>query len=410
MKFFYLLVFIALPSIVFAQSNYHEGYVLKNNGDTVKGFINYREWERSPKKIDFKLNINSGKATAYDAVAIKGFGIYGMERYISFIGTVTMAPNDFPNLSTGVDTSKQVDTLFLRQVTTGKYLTLYANKDAVKSRLFIADPGGVPTELIYYTYYDGNNNVVSSPQYKGQLLLYMNKTSPNNKRLFSEINTTSYNYADLEKVVDHINGLSYNNGLNNRFFWGIALNMTTAEENLANYDNFIPKKSTSQTPKISWGVDFFNNPRVQHLIFRVEVSASYITPRFNYNSPSYNLLYEYNQYTASITPQVLVNLYNKDNFKIYIDGGWAFNFSAYSNNKSIGNYYGDPTLGATTPVKNPYKLEPYWSNFPLQAGVVVNKRWEVFATYMPNAAYTKYTQLYASNQSLNLGVKWLMGK
>jgi len=409
MKFFYLLVFIALPSIVFAQSNYHEGYVLKNNGDTVKGFINYREWERSPKTIDFKSNISNIKATAYDATAIKGFGIYGMERYISFIGRITMAPNEFPNLPNDVDTTKQVDTLFLRQVTTGKYLTLYVNKDAVKTRIFIAGPEGAPTELIYYAYYDADNKIVSSPQYKGQLLLYMNKTSPNDKRLLNEISTLSYSYIDVEEVVDHINGISHKSGLNNRFFWGIALNMTTAKENLANYDNFIPKKSTSQTPKISWGVDFFNNPRVQHLIFRVELSASYITPRFNYTSSSYDLLYGYNQYTASVTPQILLNLYNKDSFKIYVDAGWAFNFSAYSNNKSFTKY-DDPTLGTTKPVSSPYKLESYWSNFPLQAGVVVNKRWEVFATYMPGAAYTKYAELYAANQSLNFGVKWLMGK
>jgi len=257
MKFFYLLLFIALPSIVFAQSNYHEGYVLKNNGDTVKGFVNYREWERSPKTIDFKTAISNGKAIAYDATAIKGFGIYGMERYISFIGTVTMGSTEFTNLSAGIDTAKKVDTLFLRQVTTGKYLTLYANKDEVKTRIFIAGPDGPPTELIYYSYYNEDNKIVNTAQYKGQLYLYVNKTSPGNKRLFNEINTLPYDYVDMEKVVDDINGVRFNNSLNTRFFWGIALNMTTAEENLENYDSFIPKKSKTVTPKISWGMDFF---------------------------------------------------------------------------------------------------------------------------------------------------------
>jgi len=409
MKFFYLLLFITLPSIVFAQSNYHEGYVLKNNGDTVKGFVNYREWERSPKTIDFKTAISDGKATAYDAVAIKGFGIYGKERYISYIGTVTMGPTEFPNLSTGIDTTKKVDTLFLRQVTTGKYLTFYANKDEVKTRLFIAAPGATPIELIYYTYYYGDNKIISTAQYKGQLYSYVSKTAPGNQRLFNEINTLSYDYADVEKAVDDINGVSYSNSLNSRFFWGIALNVTNSEEDLANYNNFVPKKSKTLAPKISWGMDFFNNPQVQLLIFRVEVSASYANPRYNYTSSSSNLLYEYNQYTASVTPQILLNLYNKDNFKIYIDGGWAFNFSAYSNNKNFTKY-DDPTLGTTKPVNDPYKLELFWSNFPLQTGIVLNKKWEVFATYIPGAAYTKYDDIYASNQSINLGVKWLMGK
>src|ERR1041384_6957193 len=29
---------------IFAQSNYRPGYVVQSNGDTLKGFINYREW------------------------------------------------------------------------------------------------------------------------------------------------------------------------------------------------------------------------------------------------------------------------------------------------------------------------------------------------------------------------------
>jgi hypothetical protein len=408
MKYFYLLLFIVLPSIVLAQSNYHEGYILKTNGDTVKGFVNYREWERSPKTIDFKPNINDAKATAYDAIAIKGFGIYGEERYVAYLGRVTTAKTDFPDLPTGIDTTKRLDTLFLRQVATGKYVTLYANKDEVKSRIFVAGPGATPTELIYYSYYNEDNKIVSTSQYKGQLFFYVSKADPNYKRLFDEVNDVTYNYADLEKAVDHINGVKYSNSVNSRFFFGAAANITTSEEDLANYNDYVPKKSKTVAPKISFGMDFFNNPQVQQLIFRVEVSATYANPRYSYDSPSYNLLYEYNQFIASITPQILVNLYNKDNFKIYIDGGWAFNFATYSNNKSIGQY-SEQTQGNTNTVNAPYKLEPYYSNFPLQAGVVVNKKWEFFATYTPNAAYTKYNDVYASNQSLNFGVKWLMG-
>jgi len=409
MKFFYLLLFIALPSIVFAQSNYHEGYILKNNGDTVKGFINYREWERSPKEIDFKLNISNVKPTRYDATVVKGFGIYGAESYLSYIGTVTVAPTDLANLPTGIDTSKRIDTLFLRQVTTGKRLTLYANKDDIKTRLFVAEPGGKPMELIYYSYYVDDNKIFNTGQYKGQLFLYLDKTSPNYKQLVNEINNLSYDYFSMEKEVNHINGIKTNSSLNRRFFLGVAVNVTTSEENLANYGDYIPKESKTISPKISWGMDFFNNPQVQQLIFRVEVSASYVTPKYNYTSSSYSLIYEYNQYTASVTPQVLLNLYNKDNFKIYIDGGWAFNFSAYSNNKSFSRY-NDPTPGTTQSINNPYKLEAYWSDFPVQAGIVLNKKWEVFATYINNAAYTKYSMIYASNRAMNFGVKWLMGK
>ena len=37
-----------------AQNNYQPGFVVENNGDTVKGSIDYKRWDRSPTKITFK--------------------------------------------------------------------------------------------------------------------------------------------------------------------------------------------------------------------------------------------------------------------------------------------------------------------------------------------------------------------
>jgi len=39
-----LLIFILLPFISTAQTNYKPGYVVTLTGDTLHGFIDYKEW------------------------------------------------------------------------------------------------------------------------------------------------------------------------------------------------------------------------------------------------------------------------------------------------------------------------------------------------------------------------------
>ncbi len=38
----------------FCQENYQPGYIVGLKGDTLHGFINYRNWERNPDKISFR--------------------------------------------------------------------------------------------------------------------------------------------------------------------------------------------------------------------------------------------------------------------------------------------------------------------------------------------------------------------
>lgn len=47
-----LLLFIGVPT--FAQKNYQPAIVIKNNGDTLEGYIDYREWYVNPNQIQFK--------------------------------------------------------------------------------------------------------------------------------------------------------------------------------------------------------------------------------------------------------------------------------------------------------------------------------------------------------------------
>jgi hypothetical protein len=400
MKFYFIALLIALPSVLFAQSNYHGGYVVKTNGDTVKGYIDYREWDRTPKSIHFKTNETGKDVLEFDPQTIKVFEITGLEHYISYSGLISMDKTSFPDLPTGLDTNKLEQTIFLRQITTGKYLNLYKQKDDTKSRFFIGQDAGPVTELRYSQYYSDDNVVTESASFRGQLGYYINQFDANDQSLINFTAHATFIEASLKKIVDKLNG--DNAGINkkidrkgSRFFAGIGASYTQTEYFLFNY----VVSSYTASPRLNAGFDVFVNPNVQQLILRAELSVYYANPKINLGGSTYM----FKQYNAGLTPQILFNVYNKDAFKVYIDGGISFNFSSYASDKMT-------YTGSNTVQRSPYKLEPYWASFPLQTGIVINKKLEFSLTYMGLAAYTKYTELSISNRTMSAGFKYLLGK
>ena len=310
MRLFLIALLTALPAVLFAQSNYHSGYVVKNNGDTLKGYIDYREWERTPKTIQFKTSNTDKNILEFDPQTIKSFEINGMEQYMSDSGLISMDQTNFPDLPTGLDTSKMLNHVFLRQLTTGKYLTLYYQKDNIKKRFFIAESNGTITELKYYQYHSDEHNVIESAYYKGQLGYYINQFDTGNEKSISMTGRTQFTQADLQRIVDKING--HDGETNNkvhrqdsRFFAGIGANYTQTLYDLAGYTGgYLEASSAKAYPKLFAGFDVFINPNVQQTLLRAELSVFYVNPGFILLDGE---VYTFNQYTIGITPQILFN-------------------------------------------------------------------------------------------------------
>ncbi len=376
----------------------------------VRGYIDYREWEESPKSINFKISLNDKKGLNFSPAAVRSFSISGLETYISYAGKISMDKTRFPDLPNGLDTSAKQETIFLQQLSTGKYLTLYYNGDAIKKRYFIAEKDSMPVELVHHQYYNDDREIVNSFVYRGQLLLYINKYRHDNSKLISEANNLNYEQVYLVQFVNHLNDERVIKTKSSRLYAGISLNATQTVENDFQY-NGSNKSNTTYSPKIHFGIDLFNNSNVQQLIFRTDISLSYINPKYYFpvtvSSVATNQVYEFTQYAAAITPQILLNLYNKDKFKFYIDMGIGCNFSAYSNNEfTIQNENVQNTSALTT--KNPYSLANFWTNFPAQAGIVLNKKVEIFVSYAFATKYTENSDFYVSSQSTNIGFRYLL--
>jgi hypothetical protein len=411
-----LILLLTFPLAIFAQSNYHEGYIIKNNGDTVKGYINHRDWERSPIVVDFKVDKTGSQVQQFDAAAIKGFGITGAEPYITYTGPVSMDKIHFPDLPDGFDTTQTVTAIFLKRLVTGKHLTLFKHTDDIKTRFFIAETATEPAELRYHVYYNPGKQIVTSDAYKGQFLWYINKFNPANTKLITRAQQATFDDSSLEGLVNQINANEAAAGSkqsNIRLFVGIAMVSTqTKVRDIHDFTNPTVSTYRALSPKINFGIDVFGNPNVQQVIFRAELSFGYITPRLAYpvtiNTVTTNEIYSINQFTTSLTPQVIFNFYNKDDVKVYLDGGIGINYSVYPKNKIT---LADANANnGTTVTPQPYSLNALWVNFPIQTGVMLNRKAEISFTFAPYAYFTNSATAYAGNKPMSLGVKWLFGK
>jgi hypothetical protein len=420
MKLHLIALLVALPACIFAQSNYHQGYVVKNNGDTLKGYIDYREWTRCPTSIDFKINKEDHQILPFNPHTIKEFQVNGMGTYVTYKGIISMDRTKFPDLPLMQDTSKKLDTVFLKQIATGAHLTLFSHQDEIKERFFVRENGQI-VELKYSQYYTTDHQTIEKNIYRGQLIFYIHEFMPGNSKINKKAEGTLYNKGDLNDIISKINGNS-NFSIPKkpfyRLFAGLGVNDIKTKLTDNTHQIGVPKTagtityyelenlqvtkfSTKTSPKINFGIDFFVNPDVQQLVLRTELSLSYINANFQFDvyngeaDANVPLNYSFKQYTGTFTPQILYNIFNRDDFKFYIDGGIGLNFSTYSKNAASS-----------------YDLNPFWTSLPIQTGVVVNKRIEFSFTYSPYADLTYHGSgpYSIKNKIISAGFRYLFGK
>lgn len=421
-----LLLFLLFSSLSFAQTNYKQGFVVTTAGDTLYGFIDYKEWDKNPKVISFRTSANSSATQEFDPNNSSYFEITGMEAYQSYEGPITMDKVDKDDLSYGrADTTVIISRIFLGKRQDGPNALLYSYKDDVKERFFLLEKGeSKPQELSYKRYLFATNNakVVEQRFYVGQLLNVARHQGILTDKLQQEIEATGYKEQDLLRVVNKLNGLNAKeieqdrkSRQNTRYFAGLALSRGTMKTYGADYFADADENSASYMPRLAFGLDVFLNRNVQRTALRLEAgltNASYILHKREQSGfKGYNeLSYEATQQTASLSPQIIYNLYNKENLQLYAGGGLALNYSNYSRNRYRSQYF-NPTYNYERPPseRDSYnELLSFWATYTVRAGVVVNKKYEISAMYLAPGTITRYTSREIKTGSINIGVNYLL--
>lgn len=195
----FIIVFYSISSFAKAQSNFIKGIIINNNGDSILGTIDYRNWKNNPETIDF-INASYEKKT-YDPSSISGFHIPSVsETYTSFLVDINMEPGDPDDaINTRFDNIKPVKKkVFLLQIVKHISLSLYLYSDARKEHLFYVKQSNEPVELIHsYQYNESSKQVFENAKYKEQLSALF-ESCPN---IVHATQTTKFRKREIQDIV-----------------------------------------------------------------------------------------------------------------------------------------------------------------------------------------------------------------
>ncbi|MEZ4888639.1 MAG: hypothetical protein R3E32_28195 [Chitinophagales bacterium] len=192
LAFFTSYLFMVLNAV--AQENYVEASITTLQGENLNGWIDYRDWQQSPSKIDFKETLE-GNEKEYYPVDILEFSV-GEAIYKSAVIEIEQSSRKIENLDANKDLKLSKDTVFLETLIEGE-VELYAYDGKNSGINFYIKEDESYTLLQYKKYMDDNASKVK--EFKGyiyQLLQYMEKCS----EMQTNLTKTVYTKVSLKKA------------------------------------------------------------------------------------------------------------------------------------------------------------------------------------------------------------------
>lgn len=413
-------ILVALPFLSIAQSNFKPGYLITNQLDTLKGLISYKERTFSPRSFSFKTANDT--AQTYTVENAAAFGIEGSESFNRYLVKISMSSVDVENLSEGLDTTSKTEMVFLGKLYEGKNASLYAFQDVIKKRYFIQRGTGTPEELKRSVYSKpGQSSTTTSNLFRNQLQAMDVDLHPGesvSQRKWARIN---YQEDELINAVASLNDQEKVESKypSSRYYLGLGANVSHATYT-GNHE--LAGASATQKnyvlPFVTAGVDIFGNPRTRKFVYRLELSflaRQYQINRFVQHSTgtyaaSTSNTHDLRQYTLSVAPTLLYNVYNTSATKAYVGGGLSLDISTYTKNEifkeTISEYYGS----SSTLVKDQYAIEKGNVAPHLRAGAVFHKRFEFALGYVFPSAVTSLPSFSLKQQRITAGINYHLGK
>ncbi|HZX59283.1 MAG TPA: hypothetical protein VFE54_11175 [Mucilaginibacter sp.] len=406
---------LALPLCSLAQSNYTPGYVINLKGDTLHGYIDFREWYINPSAIDFKNLASDKDAQKLTPNEIKLFNIEDLETYQVYKGRISMDRIDPDHIPSGRSTNYKTEPVFLKILQKGGNLVLYSYVDDIRPRFYIRETSDTTiTELTYRIYKandipSGTVKTINENTYMRQLYLLAQKYNALTDTLQIDIEHMAYSEPDILKIVSKINKITETENpgkrvINHktRFFVGAAMQVTTTVPYGSNQDTRFGNH-TSVLPMATLGWDFPLNPDIGKLLFKLEFSLAannYSSVYHNNSSPS-NITYSYDAVAFAFEPQIVYNFYDTEKLKIFAGGGVAVSFYNYSS-QTFKDANGSSVAGPT----NPFAFDSIKLPLILKAGFWCDKNYQVYLDFITPSSSSTYAPDRLSFSSLQIGLNY----
>lgn len=173
---FFCLFILLFAQQSFAQSNYIEGYVVTLSQDTLRGLIDNKDWERSPKYIKFRKD-QAAEPIVYHPGQISAFYLSTNEYYLARSVSIDKSPVDVSRMTPRAQPLVVKDTVFLQASATGKVSLYYYVDESMKEHFYVQKEGSALDELILKRMLNEQNQLIVLERYKGQLSFYLSDCS-----------------------------------------------------------------------------------------------------------------------------------------------------------------------------------------------------------------------------------------
>lgn len=396
---FFMAVFFSLS----AQKNYQAGWILTAEGDTLKGLIDYKNWEINPKTINFKSSTGAA-SKAYGPLNLKAFEVHGYDHYVAATLVKDMLPVDLQELEYEGTLRQEPDTVFLRTLVNGSKVSLYELVD-IKPHYFIKGANGDFEELLYRRLLSKANSTqaITYPIYQEQL----RQLAMEDHSLQKKIAQAAYKEEELKNIVVRLNGTPINTAAPKergeklyRLFAGAGLGATNIRfEGESEALNVLQSKAYLG-PVLEGGIDLYNKRGFHNLMFRLLLK--YSTIGFNGEAVANGSKRQYLLKMNMITPAayILYSIVRTQDSKLYLGVGGGYNLTSYSSNRYVTT---DTWAGASSEKDN-YLDMGNWVDFHAKLGYTFKDRFEVKLDRRVAGTFTNFIGISAKNVSTNLVV------
>jgi hypothetical protein len=341
-----VLAFLGVNS----QSNFKPAYIIKHGGDTVKGSIDYRNWDKNPEKISFRGS--SGNTEDYLPLAINSFYVEG-NHYESAIVDVEESATMLQDLGYGHELVFKTDTVFLQKLIDGSKSLYGCVLKTSKEQFYIKNDSRF--ELLGYKKYMAqvppNLYHATNSRYLNQLSLYC-QDCPNAMKFLEGV---KYRRKDLVgffkryyKCVDRKMNYEYEVDklrIQSGAVLGYTMTSFKIESEISKYSNIEFSNSSSISGGLSF--DLMSSKGLRKFSFYNELFFSYY--KLNNTTNYYQSENEYSS-IAYILEYSYININNmlRYRFKIghdktlFINGGLSNGFVISETNKYVQSrkFYG----------------------------------------------------------------------
>ncbi len=409
-----MLIGIFMIQASFCQEHFTKGYIIDLRGDTVRGQLDYRNWENNPKDVQFRAGSEVSPVT-YSPEDIQGFGVSN-DIYVSASVDVETSPRDLSHLTYDAELQISRQTVFLQVLYRGeKSLYLYKNGDERFNFYILQDSS---FELLIYKRYlhkaIAQHNlsvptVKENNKYRGQLNYYLHDCPG----IMSVLEHAEYNKEDMESIFleyysSSVSSPEYQKGVERATEkFGILAGMThTSFAFKGSQYDYLAKGSVTASNDVAGGLSFevvfprnFGKMSIYNelLYSGYDIKVHYLN---EYNSERYEI--NDSRFTfSSLSLATMLRFYiPTEHVRYYFNGGVFVNKALKtSNDRSVHSViYSSEYDEVKTALPD---IRKYEEGIQVGAGVKQGN-WSAEARYLIGTGMSKETNIHSYRNTIGL--------